>query len=95
LLVAGYEASAPNPPLSTEVAAAFQDPMLDKNFIFIAAVFALAGFVKGVIGLGLPTKEETADRVRFWPVEFGLTSGREVVTDRGIKAWYRPSIAWA
>jgi uncharacterized membrane protein YfcA len=29
--------------------------MLDGNLLFIAAVFALAGFVKGVIGLGLPT----------------------------------------
>lgn len=30
-------------------------PMLDANALFILAVFALAGFVKGVIGLGLPT----------------------------------------
>ena len=29
--------------------------MADGVFIFIAAVFLLAGFVKGVIGLGLPT----------------------------------------
>jgi uncharacterized protein len=29
--------------------------MPDLSFIFVAAVFALAGFVKGVIGLGLPT----------------------------------------
>ncbi len=29
--------------------------MLDGTSLFIAAVFALAGFVKGVIGLGLPT----------------------------------------
>jgi uncharacterized membrane protein YfcA len=29
--------------------------MLDPTFLFIAAVFILAGFVKGVIGLGLPT----------------------------------------
>jgi uncharacterized membrane protein YfcA len=29
--------------------------MLDPIWIFIAAVFVLAGFVKGVIGLGLPT----------------------------------------
>lgn len=29
--------------------------MLDGTLIFIAAVFALAGFVKGAIGLGLPT----------------------------------------
>jgi uncharacterized protein len=29
--------------------------MLDATSIFIAAVFTLAGFVKGVIGLGLPT----------------------------------------
>lgn len=29
--------------------------MPDEKFIFIAAVFALAGTVKGVIGLGLPT----------------------------------------
>ena len=29
--------------------------MFDATFIFVAAVFALAGFVKGVIGLGLPT----------------------------------------
>ncbi len=29
--------------------------MLDGNFILVAAVFALAGFVKGAIGLGLPT----------------------------------------
>src|SRR5436190_8966050 len=29
--------------------------MSDGVFIFIGAVFVLAGFVKGVIGLGLPT----------------------------------------
>jgi uncharacterized protein len=29
--------------------------MLDPTFIFVSAVFVLAGFVKGVIGLGLPT----------------------------------------
>jgi uncharacterized membrane protein YfcA len=29
--------------------------MPDGTLIFIAAVFAVAGFVKGVIGLGLPT----------------------------------------
>jgi hypothetical protein len=29
--------------------------MLDTTLIFVAAVFALAGFVKGVVGLGLPT----------------------------------------
>lgn len=30
-------------------------PMIDATTIFIAAVFVLAGFTKGVIGLGLPT----------------------------------------
>ena len=30
-------------------------PMPDATLIFIGAVFALAGFVKGVVGLGLPT----------------------------------------
>ena len=30
-------------------------PMPDGTLIFIAAVFAVAGFVKGAIGLGLPT----------------------------------------
>jgi uncharacterized protein len=29
--------------------------MLDPTLIFVGVVFALAGFVKGVIGLGLPT----------------------------------------
>jgi len=29
--------------------------MLDKTLFFVSAVFFLAGFVKGVIGLGLPT----------------------------------------
>ena len=29
--------------------------MLDKTLLFVGAVFFLAGFVKGVIGLGLPT----------------------------------------
>lgn len=29
--------------------------MVDLTFIFLGAVFVLAGFVKGVIGLGLPT----------------------------------------
>ena len=29
--------------------------MLDPLLIFMVAVFLLAGFVKGVIGLGLPT----------------------------------------
>ena len=29
--------------------------MIDGTFLFIGLVFALAGFVKGVIGLGLPT----------------------------------------
>lgn len=30
------------------------DPWIDATTIFIAAVFALAGVAKGVIGLGLP-----------------------------------------
>ena len=29
--------------------------MVDLTFIFLGAVFVLAGIVKGVIGLGLPT----------------------------------------
>ena len=29
--------------------------MPDATFFFIAAVFALAGFIKGVVGLGRPT----------------------------------------
>ena len=29
--------------------------MSDASFVFIAGVFVLAGFVKGLIGLGLPT----------------------------------------
>ena len=29
--------------------------MMDSSFLYLCAVFALAGFVKGVIGLGLPT----------------------------------------
>jgi uncharacterized membrane protein YfcA len=31
------------------------DPMFEPLLIFIAAAFLLAGFIKGVIGLGLPT----------------------------------------
>ena len=30
-------------------------PVLDPFLIFVGCVFALAGFIKGVIGLGLPT----------------------------------------
>ena len=29
--------------------------MLGGTFVFVMSVFVLAGFVKGVIGLGLPT----------------------------------------
>jgi hypothetical protein len=29
--------------------------MLDPNLIFVGAVFGLAGFARGVTGLGLPT----------------------------------------
>jgi len=29
--------------------------MFDEKLLFVAAVFTLAGLVKGVIGLGLPT----------------------------------------
>ena len=36
--------------------------MLDKTLFFVGAVFFLAGFVKGVIGLGLPTIAMGLDR---------------------------------
>jgi uncharacterized protein len=52
--------STANPPsrtaeLRNRLSAASVVSMPDGILIFVAAVFALAGFVKGVIGLGLPT----------------------------------------
>ena len=43
--------------------------MLDPILIWIAAVFALAGFVKGVIGLGLPTVSMGLLAVTMTPVQ--------------------------
>ena len=43
--------------------------MLDSSLILIAAVFALAGFVKGVIGLGLPTVSMGLLAVAMPPVQ--------------------------
>jgi uncharacterized membrane protein YfcA len=43
--------------------------MLDTSLILIAAVFALAGFVKGVIGLGLPTVSMGLLAVAMPPVQ--------------------------
>ncbi|SEH57479.1 sulfite exporter TauE/SafE family protein [Tardiphaga sp. OK245] len=43
--------------------------MIDSMLILIAAVFALAGFVKGVIGLGLPTVSIGLLAVTMTPVQ--------------------------
>src|SRR6218665_2103099 len=43
--------------------------MIDSMLILIAAVFALAGFVKGVIGLGLPTVSMGLLAVSMSPVQ--------------------------
>lgn len=43
--------------------------MIDSMLILIAAVFALAGFVKGVIGLGLPTVSMGLLAVTMTPVQ--------------------------
>jgi len=43
--------------------------MPDKSLIYIGAVFALAGFVKGVIGLGLPTISMGLLAIVMSPVE--------------------------
>ena len=43
--------------------------MFDSSLILIAAVFALAGFVKGVIGLGLPTVSMGLLAVAMPPVQ--------------------------
>lgn len=43
--------------------------MIDHMLILIAAVFALAGFVKGVIGLGLPTVSMGLLAVTMTPVQ--------------------------
>lgn len=43
--------------------------MLDATLIYIAAVFILAGFIKGVIGLGLPTISMGLLAVVMPPVE--------------------------
>jgi hypothetical protein len=43
--------------------------MLDERLIFIGAVFALAGFVKGAIGLGLPTISMGLLAVVMSPIE--------------------------
>ena len=43
--------------------------MLDPTLIFVGVVFALAGFVKGVIGLGLPTISMGLLTVVMPPVE--------------------------
>jgi uncharacterized membrane protein YfcA len=44
-------------------------PMPDSIIILIAAVFALAGFIKGVIGLGLPTVSMGLLAVAMTPVQ--------------------------
>ena len=43
--------------------------MLDERLIFIGGVFALAGFVKGAIGLGLPTISMGLLAVVMSPIE--------------------------
>jgi uncharacterized membrane protein YfcA len=43
--------------------------MIDPTLVLIAAVFALAGFVKGVIGLGLPTVSMGLLAVAMPPVQ--------------------------
>ena len=43
--------------------------MLDKTLLFVGAVFFLAGFVKGVIGLGLPTIAMGLLAITMPPVE--------------------------
>jgi uncharacterized membrane protein YfcA len=43
--------------------------MLDTSLILIAAGFALAGFVNGVIGLGLPTVSMGLLAVAMPPVQ--------------------------
>jgi uncharacterized protein len=44
-------------------------PMIDATTIFIAAVFALAGLTKGIVGLGLPTISMGLLAVVMTPVE--------------------------
>jgi uncharacterized protein len=44
-----------NSTLRLRAADASVGTMLDTTLVFVGAVFALAGFVKGVVGLGLPT----------------------------------------
>ena len=46
--------------------------MLDPLLLFIAAAFLLAGFVKGVIGLGLPTVSMGLLAVAMPPIHFSL-----------------------
>jgi uncharacterized membrane protein YfcA len=43
--------------------------MLDASLIYIGAVFALAGFVKGAIGLGLPTVSMGLLAIVMLPIE--------------------------
>jgi uncharacterized membrane protein YfcA len=43
--------------------------MFDETTIFIAAVFALAGLTKGIIGLGLPTISMGLLAIVMAPVE--------------------------
>jgi uncharacterized protein len=43
--------------------------MIDETTIFIAAVFALAGLTKGIIGLGLPTISMGLLAIVMAPVE--------------------------
>jgi uncharacterized protein len=43
--------------------------MIDETTIFIAAVFALAGLTKGIVGLGLPTISMGLLAVVMTPVE--------------------------
>src|SRR5215468_4428305 len=47
-----------------------EDPgMLDQSLIFVGAVFTLAGFAKGAIGLGLPTIAMGLLAIRMPPLE--------------------------
>ena len=43
------------------------DPMFEPVLLFVAAAFLLAGFIKGVIGLGLPTVSMGLLAVRMQP----------------------------
>eukprot|EP01035_Chromulina_nebulosa_P053143 gene53143-72583_t len=64
--------------------------MPDSMIVLIAAVFALAGFVKGVIGLGLPT---VSTDLLIMPNTDGIDIRDWKAFEPGVEAGYKAALA--